>query len=243
MRRAWNGCRQTLLLGVLSALGLLTLAGLSWLWWPGHANPAEAPPEGESKDNTLAPRALETPEPPLVSKTLSGTTDRDAPLWMVIDESAVADPPPWADDWSTDGRALVEIAGIASLDWRVGDRLTLPVPQLDETFRAVIEEIDDGFGARALLGVVSGEDGHMRRVVVTVGPESLFAFINTPQGSYELLADRRYGWLLPSSNMMAGGDFSKSDIVLPEHEESVVRSAGDSGGGTDARADREGLGR
>ena len=93
--------------------------------------------------------------------------------------------------------------------------MALPIPQIGAIYRPVIEEIDDAVGARAVLGWFSGDDGRRRLFVVTVGPSDLFAFIDTPRGSYELLADHRYGWLLPSSSMKAGWDYSEPDFTLP----------------------------
>ena len=52
--------------------------------------------------------------------------------------------------------------------------------------------------------------------MVTVGPASLFAYIDTPVGSYELLGGKDFGWLLPTSSMMAGWDFSQPDYILPD---------------------------
>ena len=139
----------------------------------------------------------------------------ESPLWLPVDENQVADLPSWPAEWSEQGRALVTVSGIASTStsWTVGDRLTLPVPQLGVTYRSVIEEIDEAVGSRAFLGWIADDDGHRGRYVVTIGPNSLFAYIDTPNGPYELMADHRSGWLLPASSMMAGWDFSKSDIV------------------------------
>lgn len=53
---------------------------------------------------------------------------------------------------------------------------------------------------------------------MTVGPQSVFAYIDTPRGPYELVGDNRLGWLLPTSSMLAGWDFSEPDYLLPERE-------------------------
>ena len=99
----------------------------------------------------------------------------------------------------------------------MGDTLTIPLPQLGATYRPRIEEIDEGPGySRAAVGKIAGSDGTARRFVVTVGPTSVFALIDTPQGPYELVAGEDLGWLLPTASMMAGVDFSKPDYILPE---------------------------
>ena len=196
----------------LAALGLLVLllsVGQFSQEKPGYGGK----PLGH--DEMPAEEMQPAPEP---AKLLNTTQLRnESPLWLPVDESQVADLPLWPAEWSAEGRALVTVSGIASTSksWTVGDPLTLPVPQLGEVYRPVIEEIDEAVGSRAFLGWIAGDDGHRGRYVVTIGPNSLFAYIDTPDGPYELMADHRSGWLLPASSMMAGWDFSKSDI-LPE---------------------------
>ena len=104
-----------------------------------------------------------------------------------------------------------------SESWRIGDRLVFTIPQLGATYRPTIDEIDDGPGARAFLGKIAGPHGLRRRFVVTVGHGSLFAYIDTSQGSYEMAAYAEYGWLVPSTSMMASFDFTAPDYILPEH--------------------------
>ena len=197
----------------------LALVWLSWRWWPTtDGSGAGSPDKGAS---TVQAGPSNEPRESQDATLLQGLADKKDPLWVQIDESTVADPPRYATEWSEEGRALVRIAAIASTStvWRIGDRLTLPLPQLGETYHPVIDEIDEAVGARALLGMATDGDGRQRRCVVTIGPASVFAYIDTPQGSYELVADNRYGWLLPSSSMMAGWDFSKPDYHIAERED------------------------
>lgn len=141
-------------------------------------------------------------------------------LWVEVDESTVAMLPPYSGNWSTEGRALVEVP---VTDWlwaaQVGDRLSLPVPQLGTTFRSVVDEIDEDVGARALVGTITGSDGYRHRSVVTVGPTSLFAYIDTSMGTYEFAIDltqHEHGWLVPTSSMLAGWDFSEPDYFIAQ---------------------------
>ena len=142
--------------------------------------------------------------PPGESPSRRGAPDPVAgdPLWVEVDIAEVAEPPPYADEWSTQGRVLVRLSGAASAAgrWRLGDRLALPVPQLGETYRPVIEGIDDGPAARTFLARTAETDGR-RRCIFTIGPSSVFAYIDTPRGPYELLADHAFGWLVPSSSL------------------------------------------
>ena len=153
----------------------------------------------------------------------------DVPLWHTINEASVNKLPYFAPEWSTQDRVLVRVSETiaAARTWRAGDRLTIPVPQLGETYHPKIDEIDDGPGySRAALGKILGADGWPRRFVVTVGPTSMFAFIDTPQGTYELMAGSEYGWLLPTSSMTVGFDFSEPDYILPTEDSVAQLSAG-----------------
>ena len=193
---------------------LVTVATLLVLYGERTALPGDAP---EQQQPVTEPPRRAIP-PPVASPTAAP----DAPLWQALDETAVNPLPDYAAEWSTEGRVLVRTsAAMAAADgWRVGERLTLPVPQLGAVYRLLIEEIDDGPGpSRSALGMIRGDDGRHRRVVVTVGPAHVFAYIDTPRGPYELTGGRELGWLLPTSSMMAGFDFSEPDYILPEMPE------------------------
>ena len=141
------------------------------------------------------------------------------PLWTVLDEASQPELPPFPHDWSTKGRVLVKVD--ATLDvapsWRVGDNLSIPLPQLDQIYRPEIEEINDGLGgSRSVTGKIVGQDGLHRRFVVTVGAGSVFAYIDTPTGPYELVAWKKVGWLLPTASMMAGIDPDEPDYILQD---------------------------
>lgn len=141
------------------------------------------------------------------------------PLWRSVDERTMDVKPAFEDEWSEVGRVLVDVSGAvtAAPTWRVGDRLVIDLPQIGERYESVINHIDDGLShSRSVRGLMVGADGQSRRLVVTVGPTRVFAYIDTAEGPYELVADTRLGWLLPSSSMMAGFDYSKPDYLLPE---------------------------
>ena len=143
-------------------------------------------------------------------------------LWRTADEGTAQRLPPFAADWSEEGRVLVDVspATAAAPNWRVGDAVAIVVPQLGERYETTIERIDEGpGGSRAARGLMLGEDGHSWRFVVTVGPMHVFAYVDTPRGSYELAGDNRLGWLLPTSSMLAGWDFSEPDYLLPERRD------------------------
>ncbi|MCZ0953513.1 MAG: hypothetical protein OXJ56_13160 [Rhodospirillaceae bacterium] len=126
--------------------------------------------------------------------------------------------PPYPTDWSETGRSLVDVSGAArtASAWRVGDRVSMQLPWLRVSYEGGIERIDEGLGySRSARGWATGADGRERRFVVTVGPTRVFAYLDTAQGPYELVADTRLGWLLPSSSMLAGIDFGEPDYIIP----------------------------
>lgn len=181
------------------------------------------------RDETAAREAIEhsalvVPMPPTTGG-LRQTYQRQRaahPLWRVVDEGSVQAVPPYAESWSEAGRVLVDVTATSqwAQAWRVGDRLAVDVPQLGGGFREwTVERIDDGHDgrSRSVRGWIDG-DGQRRRMVVTVGPGRVLAYLDTPQGPYELTGNARLAWLLPSSSMMAGIDFSQPDYILPARQ-------------------------
>ena len=147
------------------------------------------------------------------------------PLWHVVDEGSVRVTPPYSESWSEAGRVLVDVTVAASgVDgWRVGDRLAFELPQLGGIHEWTVERIDEGRDgrSRSVRGWIDNGGDRPRRIVVTVGPGRVLAYIDTPQGPYELTGNARLAWLLPSSSMMAGIDFSVPDYILPDEPEST----------------------
>ena len=201
------------LVGITIAIAVATAALLAWRGQEHH----------EAAQNPMA-EAVNQPDPFPVSIPARDPTRERArraltPLWRVVDERTTTAKPAYADEWSEEGRVLVDVSGATyeARTWRVGDRVAIALPQLGEVYESTIDRIDEGPGhSRSVRGLIVGADGQRRRVVVTVGPGRVFAYIDTEDGPYELVADARIGWLLPSSSMMAGIDFSKPDYLLPE---------------------------
>lgn len=138
--------------------------------------------------------------------------------WKPLKERSVGTLPPFDESWSRRGRVLVDVSSAISAapTWRVGDRLAVDLPQLGQRFEPVIERITEGAdGSRSVRGRILEDGGRARRFVITVGPTRVFAYVDTSLGSYELIADSRLGWLLPTSSMLAGWDFGKTDVVMP----------------------------
>ena len=124
--------------------------------------------------------------------------------------------PVYEDGWSKAGRALVDVSGAvdAAGTWQVGDRMAVELPHLGATYESTVEGVDRLGHVHSVRGLLVDGDGRERRVVVTVGPGRVFAYVDTAAGPYELVANDRLGWLLPSSSMLAGIDFSKPHHLL-----------------------------
>ena len=180
---------------------------------------------------------LDSRDPPAVTRDESATQtnapsaaaaaqesvqiDLDA-LWTAIDEGTVAELPAYKE--TVRDRVLVRIAGLPA-EWRVGQRIAVPIPQLDETFTPVIERVKPGpNGTRSYIGSLTEVPGRVHRFTITVGPRNTFAHLSTPDGTYELVATGELGWLMPAANMDRHVDYSVPDVVFPEGPQYVAIS-------------------
>ena len=153
-----------------------------------------------------------------------------------MDEATIGTLPEYAAHWSEEGRALVSVEGAVeeSRMWRVGDGMVIPLPQLGETYRPVISAIEEGpGGSRSAVARTANGAGPPLRAVVTAGPGNVFAWIETPEGSFELFAHGELGWLLPTSSMTANMDFSQTDQVVRGPGQGAVGSAPSLAGGNE----------
>ena len=203
-------------------MGFIVLCGVAYHWYrtgAQHGTEDAAPvaariagePVGESAAPNLPHAAGRTPE-------RSGT-----PLWRVVNERTADGPKPdFPNDWSRTGRALVDVSATVRMapGWLTGSGFRIDLPQLGERYDATIERIDQGIDgrSRSVRGMAIDGAGQARRFVVTVGPMHVLAYLDTAEGPYELVGNNRLGWLLPTSSMMAGWDFSEPDYLLPDRE-------------------------
>ena len=203
--------RRTRQIGIV-ALALLALGAVLLSFFDG---------DSAVEDTNL--RLREHPEPvsemAVPDASAAPALRSPRPLWRTAGRDTVGRIPDYPPEWSTEGRVLVDVSGAvaAASAWRVGDRLVIDLPQLGERQEPVIDHIDEGLGhSRSARALTARTDGKRWRTVVTVGPGRVFAYIDTATGPYELMGNDRLGWLLPSSSMMAGFDFSEPDYLLPE---------------------------
>ena len=206
--------RRRLLVGgaaLVAALAILALVGL-----PTHHLPPSTPP---------VPASPEPPVPegvPVATSSAQRVAPPPAPrepvaAWREADIDAETQLPPYKEVVA--GRALVRVSSVLrSLD--VGDPIAIAVPQLGETWRTVVEEVERGPGAaRSLIGALTESGGRRHEFVVTTGNRYVFAWLDTPAGTYELVAPGELGWLMPSVNMDQHVDYSQPDYYIPGRDD------------------------
>ena len=212
-----SSLRRPSVLAVSSGgVAIATLGVVATLIWytPDPGKSVEPPVE------SVEPFPYDGAPPNRYADSSFGRQRGSEPLWRVVDEGAVEGVPAFSESWSKVGRALVDVtAAVSGADgWQVGGRLAIELPELGGVHEWTVEQIVEGWDAhsRSARGWVDNGEDPPRRIVVTVGPNRVLAYIDTPQGPYELTGNGRLAWLLPSSSMMAGMDFSKPDYILPE---------------------------
>lgn len=208
--------RRTVILAIAVAglvIALLVSVGLLW----------RTPDSGRTVE-TVEPSASygvapSRPRPESESRWGDGAD----PLWRVVRESGMGGgssaqlTPPYPASWSKAGRALVDVtaATFGASAWRVGDRLAVELPQLGGVHEWTVEQIVEGRDARSrsVRGWLDSGEDRPRRIVVTVGPGRVLAYVDTLRGPYELAGNAQLAWLVPSSSRMAGIDFTQSDYI------------------------------
>ena len=184
-------------------------------------------PTVESGGELPAPDAsaqggAEAPGPSSAERTETTTAVADDPdpsdaagtLWQVVDESSVAELPAYKE--VVEDRVLIRVTGAAA-GWEAGQRITIPVPQLDEVYTPVIERVEPGpAGIRSFVGTLTDDGGLGYRFTITTGPRNTFANLSTPSGGFELVATGELGWLMPVANMDQHVDYSVPDYVIPD---------------------------
>ena len=98
--------------------------------------------------------------------------------------------------------------------WREGDTVSLPVPQLGETFTPVIDRVETLIGtSRSYTGRI--DDNPPLSFVVTVSERNTFALIATRSGIYELVGNASFGWLMPATGLREHFDNGQPDVIVP----------------------------
>ena len=216
-----NNARSKWRYGLWSAGGAILLIAtlFHFAWRSPERAAADGPPDSpmvtgdEFAPETNAPAGPAAAEEP-------AQRDLDA-FWTAIDERTVADLPAYKE--VVQGRVLVRIVD-APGGWRAGQRIAVPIPQLNEVFTPVIERIQSGpDSTRSYIGTLTEFAGRIHRFTITVGPRNTFAHLSTSDGTYELVATGELGWLMPTANMDRHVDYSVPDFVYPEELQPLER--------------------
>lgn len=144
-------------------------------------------------------------------------------LWASVEPAAIdaSNLPTFQDVDMVEDKALVRL--VDPLHQReVGDSLAVSIPQLGETYRAVVERVKYGPGnAVAMSGRIT--DGDRQHIFVyTTGPDAAFAHVGTAHGTFELYANGEIGWLMPTANMDQHVDYSVPDYFVVSPDDSFV---------------------
>lgn len=116
-----------------------------------------------------------------------------------------------------EGASLVQLAQDMQL-WQENEQLLISVPQTQEQFLVTIAEVSTTLGNnRSYKGKIEeGESSYS--FLITVGERNVFANFTTSEGSYELVGNVQYAWLMPTENMDQHVDYTKDDFFIPETE-------------------------
>ena len=108
--------------------------------------------------------------------------------------------------------------------WQAGDRIVLTVPQIGASYDTVIDRVEVGLGNnRSYIGrLMEGELPYS--FLITVGDRNAFAYLGTPEGSYELVGNTELAWLMPTANMDQHVDYSKPDYYVVEPPAYFIQS-------------------
>ena len=202
------------LVGVYVGGGLAALLLVVLLARDGNEADEDAAPASAQHAESVNTPADGTAE--MAETSPSAPSSGPRPLWRPVDPSAVdpADIPAFAYVADVPGKALVRVAPLAA-PRAVGDSIEVEIPQLNAAFQLVVERVQEGPGStRSVSGDAVDGNGGRHSFVLTTGPRTTFARIGTPEGAYELAANRELGWLMPAANMDRHVDYSKPDTYI-----------------------------
>ena len=134
--------------------------------------------------------------------------------WVPVDVGAVKPDQVPVYKEVVEGRVLVTLKP-DMWTWDVGEKISIEVPQIGEMYESVIERVETGLGVnRSYIGRLIDDD-HPYTFVITIGERNAFAHLGTPEGSYELVGNTEFAWLMPTVNMDQHVDYSKPDYFIP----------------------------
>lgn len=103
--------------------------------------------------------------------------------------------------------------------WQEGDQITIVVPQSQQQFSGTIDKASTMLGNnRSFTGKIADSENSYS-FLITVGERNVFANFRTSQGSFELVGNVQYAWLMPTENMDLHVDYTQDDFFIPGLEE------------------------
>ena len=167
------------------------------------------PPESSSTQQELP--AVSTADPADAKATAKPHV---APAWYFVGDVAADQMPAYKEEVK-DAVAVRLVDGLSTKT--VGDRIALSIPQKNALYSPIIEAVDyDTAGNVAYTGRLLEDGVATGFFVLTVAREHTFAFLKTPVGTFELVGNRTYAWLMPQENMDQHVDYSKPDYIVAD---------------------------
>ena len=133
-----------------------------------------------------------------------------APIWRSLMETSV-DPAAIGHQKPHESAKLLDISQIRESNWQVGDKLAFKIPQTGYILETAIDERQDL--APGIINVKSypnhSTSGH---ILLTISQKNTFMNLFTPDGEFELIGGREYGWIVSSKSL--GGPTANDFIVI-----------------------------
>ncbi|MYD45455.1 MAG: hypothetical protein F4W92_03810 [Gammaproteobacteria bacterium] len=145
---------------------------------------------------------------------LDDTTTRVAWTAVKIEDVVASSVPKYKED--VVGAELVRLASDMH-DWQQKDTVQIHLPQTGEMFSVQIEQVITSLGTNRSYKAKIRENNHEFSLLITVGKKNVFANFTTSKGSFELVGNTQYAWLMPIENMDQHVDYSVDDYdIVPE---------------------------
>ena len=190
---------------------ILLFAGFIWL----SRGPQDVP--GKITASTLADsqQILDTKQPRYSASPSPIKKSTPLVMWSLIEESNIPEIRGYQGD--VVGAVPLEIKTKWSSKIALGDNILLSIPQIDFELLLVVIQVKSrvrGIKVITATGIEESAD-----LLLTLGPSSTFANIDTLKGTYELVGTASFGWLMPSANMDPNVNYAKPDYVVQKNSE------------------------
>ena len=135
-----------------------------------------------------------------------------APIWESLMEASV-DPVTIGHQKPHDSAKLLDISQLREGNWQVGDKLSFEIPQTGYILETQIEKTQEL--APGIINVKSYPDQSMSgHILLTISPKNTFMSLFTPDGEFELIGGKKYGWLVASGSL--GGPTADDFVVIDQ---------------------------